>query len=261
MTLGFGLLLALCFFALGAIAASFIGVLVARLNTGQDIIFGRSHCDACGRTLDPLSLVPILSYIALTGRAHCCGARIPWTAPATESLLGALFALAYLTLGLESALAPALVALALLLALVLYDQAHQILPPSLLFAFVPVAALTGYLSAPSIAAFGVSLMYAGAFAFVLALINFASKGRAMGLSDSPLVFGLSLMVGGNAFAGFLYSFWIGAFVGIVILLRLPKDARRGVEVPFAPFLAAGYLLAFFLPWNPFIFAASAFISG
>jgi prepilin signal peptidase PulO-like enzyme (type II secretory pathway) len=30
----------------------------------------------------------------------------------------------------------------------------------------------------------------------------------------------------------------------------------GVEVPFAPFLAAGFLLAYFTAWNPFTLIAT-----
>jgi prepilin signal peptidase PulO-like enzyme (type II secretory pathway) len=73
----------------------------------------------------------------------------------------------------------------------------------------------------------------------------------MGLADSPLSFGLSLLVGPVALTGFVFSFWIGAVVGIVLLLQRPVGSRMGVEVPFAPFLAAGFLLAYFTQWNLF----------
>ena len=76
----------------------------------------------------------------------------------------------------------------------------------------------------------------------------------MGLADAPLAFGLSLLVGPIALSGFIFSFWIGALIGIVVLLRRPVGSRIGSEVPFAPFLAAGFLLAYFTQWNPFIFA-------
>ncbi|MFH1178260.1 MAG: hypothetical protein V1711_00840, partial [bacterium] len=82
------------------------------------------------------------------------------------------------------------------------------------------------------------------------------RGRAMGLADSPLVFGLALLTGDSAFPGFIFSFWIGAVIGILLLARRPRGTRMGVEVPFAPFLAAGFLLAYFTQWNPFAFIAA-----
>lgn len=243
----------LTLFLLGAIIASFIGVLVARINTGQSFLTGRSHCDACDAPLKLLSLVPVVSFMVYGGRAECCGARLSSSAPLTELMLGALFLLSYSTLGLSVALPFVLLSLALLLALVLYDLAHQILPPSLLSMFVVLSAITGFLSASSIRAFSGTLLVAFLIALSLVAVHFFSRGRAMGLADAPFVFGLSLLVGSAAFPGFIFSFWIGAVVGIVLLARRPTGSRMGVEVPFAPFLAAGFLLAYFTQWNPFIF--------
>lgn len=239
------------FFLFGAIIASFIGVVVARLNTGQTLLTGRSRCDACATPLPAYTLVPILSYFASGGRAHCCGARISISAPLTEFLLGGLFVLAYLMLGLVGALPFTLLSISVLLALVLYDLLHQILPPLLLAVFVASAGVTGFLSASSLAVFFTTFLTAFLIASSLALIHFLSRGRAMGLADTPLAFGLALLVGPAAFSGFIFSFWIGAVIGIVVLARRPRGSRMGVEVPFAPFLAAGFLLAYFTQWNPF----------
>jgi len=244
-------------FALGAIIASFVGVVVARLNTGQSFLVGQSRCDACDTPLAPLTLVPVISYVVGKGRARCCGAVLSLFAPLTELLLGGLFAFAYRQLGLTSGFLIMLLALSLLLALVLYDLAHQILPPILLTVFVVASALAGFLTAPSLSAFLDSLFIAALIAFFLALIHFASSGRAMGFSDAPLAFGLALLVGPAAFPGFIFSFWIGAAIGIVLLLQRPARSRMNSEVPFAPFLAAGFLLAYFTQWNPFIFIVAS----
>jgi prepilin signal peptidase PulO-like enzyme (type II secretory pathway) len=247
----------LSLFILGAIIASFVGVVVARLNTGQSYLVGRSRCDMCNASLPPFTLVPIISYITSGGRAHCCGARLSVLSPLTEILLGVLFVLAYFTLGLTVALPFMLLSLSLLLALVLYDLAHQILPFPLLAVFVAASAVTGFSLAPSFTTFLGTLLTAFLIAASLALIHFASRGRAMGLADAPFVFGLSLLTGSAALPGFVFSFWIGAVIGILLLLRRPAGSRMGVEVPFAPFLAAGFLLAYFTQWNPFIFAVAS----
>lgn len=243
-------------FALGAIIASFVGVIVARLNTGESFLTGRSRCDACNEPLSTLSLVPVLSYLSSGGHARCCGAQLSLNSVISELLLGALFATAYLALGAGVALACLLLSLSLLLALVLYDLAHQILPLVLLGLFVVMSGITGFLLASSLGAFIVTLPMAVLMAVALALIHLLSGGRAMGLADTPLVFGLALLVGPAALPGFVFSFWIGAVVGIFILLGRPKGSRMGVEVPFAPYLAAGFLLAYFTQWNPFFFVAA-----
>lgn len=242
-------------FLLGAIIASFIGVVVARLNTGQSVVAGRSRCDACNVPLGALMLVPILSHFAVGGRASCCGARLSPTAPVTELLLGGLFVLSYVKLGFAILLPWVLLAIALLLALVLYDLAHQILPPVLLTAFVVTGAIAGYLAAPDTDAFFLTLSTAFFVGGSLAALHFLSRGRAMGFSDAPLAFGLALLTGAAAIPGFIFSFWIGASIGIIVLARRPRGSRMGVEVPFAPFLAAGFLLAYFTQWNPFALIA------
>ena len=250
------MLIPIALFILGAIVASFIGVLVARLYTGEGYVFGRSRCDACSAVLSPPTMVPVLSYLFSGGRARCCGARISLVAPLTEILLGTLFVLSYYALGLVAALPLFLFSLSLILALVLYDLAHQILPTPLLAVFVCIAALTGFSLAPSVDAFYATLPATFLIAVSLALIHILSRGRYMGLADTPFVFGLSLLVGPAALPGFVFSFWIGACIGIAVLLRRPIGSRMGVEVPFAPFLAAGFLLAYFTQWNPFIFVAT-----
>ncbi len=246
----------LFFFILGAIFASFAGVVVARLYTGQSLVRGRSLCDYCGGALEPSSLVPIVSYVFLRGRARCCGVQLSFASPLTELLLGVLFALAYVKVGFTPGLPFLLGALALLLALVLYDLAHQMLPPVLLVLFIASSAIAGYLLAPSFAGYLETLAVAFLIALFFFLIYLFSRGRAIGFADAPLAFGLALLVGHATFSGLLFSFWIGAIIGIIILAGRPRGSRMGVEVPFAPYLATGFLLAYFTQWNIFTLIAA-----
>ncbi len=64
---------------LGAILGSFIAALAIRWPEGRSVMRGRSACDACGATLTPRELVPVVSYVVQRGRCRRCGARIdPW---------------------------------------------------------------------------------------------------------------------------------------------------------------------------------------
>jgi prepilin signal peptidase PulO-like enzyme (type II secretory pathway) len=249
------ILLGILFFIGGAIVASFVGVLVGRLNTGQSFLVGRSHCDACGALLTPRVLIPIFPLFASRARARCCGARVSMLGPVTEFVLGSLYLLAYIKLGFTLALLFFLIALTMLLALVLYDLAHQILPPVFLWIFIGASAIEWFLTTPSSELLW-SILAPCAITFMLLLIYILSRGRAMGFSDAPLSFGLALLTGPVALSGFVFSFWIGAGIGIIILAKRSRGSRMGVEVPFAPFLAAGFLLAYFTQWNPFALIAA-----
>ncbi len=239
------------FFALGAIVASFVGVVAERLNTGTSIARGRSRCDSCGELLGFPDLVPVLSYLALAGRCRRCRSRVSPLSTLTELALGALFALAYAREGLSLALVLLLAALSALAAIVLYDLRHTVIPPSFLGVFLAASALYALLASPNLRALAATAGTALAVALFLAAFHYLSRGRAMGLSDAPLALALALLAGPLALSGLLYSFWIGAAIGIIVLARAPAGHRMGIEVPFAPYLAAGFLLALFTQWNLF----------
>lgn len=236
---------------LGAILASFVGVLAERLHTGASWANDRSRCDSCSTTLKARDLIPVLSWILSRGTCRTCGVRVPVRHALVEGLSGLIFASAYLTLGASVSLSIFLVAVLILLFIVLYDMRHTIVP------FVPVLVLT-FLAllfrigqAPEPAALGFSLLIAGTIGTVFLAFFVLSNGRAMGLGDAPVALGLSLLVGPfSAISGLLFSFWIGALYGIVVLVTTPKGHRMGIEVPFVPFLALGFLLAYFTGWNP-----------
>jgi len=60
----------------GALIGSFLATAAIRWPEGRSAASGRSRCDACGRTLAPWELVPLLSAALSHGRCRRCGARI-----------------------------------------------------------------------------------------------------------------------------------------------------------------------------------------
>jgi leader peptidase (prepilin peptidase)/N-methyltransferase len=196
-------------------------------------------------------MVPVLSWLYFRGTCRGCGVRIPYGYLALEIALALLFLGAYGTTGLTLALVPLLAAFFMLAVIVVYDLKHLIVPSlfsSLLILFSFAYALLAFRDTSE---FGLVLLQAGIIALVLFLFYALSRGRIMGLGDTPVVFALALLTGHVALSGLVFSFWIGALVGIGILLARPRGSRMMVEVPFVPFLAAGHLLAFFTQWNPF----------
>jgi leader peptidase (prepilin peptidase) / N-methyltransferase len=63
---------------------SFLGVLVRRLPEGRPIAAARSACEACGHTLGPLEMIPLVSFAWQRGRCRHCGAAIDAAHPAIE---------------------------------------------------------------------------------------------------------------------------------------------------------------------------------
>ena len=244
------------FTVLGAVIGSFAGVVAERLNTGESWVRDRSRCNSCARELGVFDLVPILSWLVAFGRCRSCGSKITGLYLIVEAALALVFYFAYTTLGLSLALLFFLSAVSTLTVIVLYDLRHTVVPPgpSVLFGLLSL----GYalITMQSLESFGFTLACAGVVGLCFFMAYFLSRGRVMGLGDAPIAFSLSLLAAGHVIPGILFSFWIGGVVGIAILVTRPKGHRMGIEVPFVPFLAAGFLLAFFTSWNPLALVTS-----
>lgn len=244
------MLLTVGFFFLGAILASFTCVIAERIYTGQSWLRGRSRCNSCRRQLNALDLVPVFSLLISRGRCRTCHSRIPFIYSVFEGSLGGLFAVSYLTLGLTLTLPVFLAALVALFFIVMYDLRHTIVPWGSVIIFGALALLFAVMQITSAQAFGITVLVAAGISLFFFLLHALSRGRWMGLGDAPVALALSLLVGGAAIPGLLFSFWIGAAIGILILVMRRGGPTMGIELPFVPFLALGYLLAFFTQWNP-----------
>ncbi|MES2225689.1 MAG: prepilin peptidase [Patescibacteria group bacterium] len=238
---------------LGAICASFVGVVAERAYTGQSWKRGRSRCNSCRQSLGARDLLPAVSWFAYRGRCRMCRSKVPVRYAVSEIALAALFVLSYLHLGLGLPLVLFLSFLCVLSFVVIYDLHHHIVPLPASALLILIALAYMLTTASTIAHLEFTLLVAALVALFFFSLYFFSRGRAMGLGDTPVAFALSLLSGSTAIAGLFFSFWVGAVIGIAILVSRPGGPRMGIEVPFVPFLAIGFLLAFFTQWNPLPF--------
>lgn len=244
------LLFSIAITALGAILGSFIGVVAERVHTGQSWSHGRSKCNSCARHLTARDLVPVLSYLVSRGTCTSCGSRVPVTYLLLEATMAGLFLVSYLTIGLSFVLPVFLIALTTLAFIVVYDLRHTVVPVVASNLLMVLGLIAAVLTFGLTSELGVALIVAGAIGAGFYLLHVCSRGRAMGLGDTPVALGLSLLCAPYAYGGLLLSFWIGAVIGIIILVLQRGGPRMGIEVPFVPFLAVGYLVAYFFAWNP-----------
>lgn len=274
--------------AFGFIIGSFLNVVVLRYNTGRSLQ-GRSACFSCTSVLAWYELIPIGSYLVQFGRCRNCDARISSQYPAVELLTGVLFLLLHLkffsgVLSLSYALSFLLYALitCLLVAILVYDIRHKIIPTGLVYgaaalalsaSFVDFAALT--FKIPSVLQIAAGPLVALPFA----LLWFTSHGRWMGLGDAKIALVIGWLVGlTQGFSAVLLAFWSGAFVSVallslsylqkgllkrssligagnsLLLQRLPVLTMKS-EVPFAPFLILSLWTVFFAGFDLFSYLA------
>ena len=76
---------------LGLCMGSFLNCLAWRLVHGESVLKGRSHCDACGHTLAPRDLVPLVSFLATQGKCRYCGKKLSPTHLVAELSTAAVY--------------------------------------------------------------------------------------------------------------------------------------------------------------------------
>ncbi|SFP73971.1 prepilin peptidase [Salibacterium halotolerans] len=230
----------------GLVLGSFFNVVGTRIPQGASIIRPRSHCPSCGTTLQAPDLIPVFSYLFLKGRCRYCRTRIPAFYPVMEAVSGILFAAAWLRWGAAWDTAAALILLSLLLIITVSDWTAMLIPDKVLLFFLPIIAVLRWSAAPldswwdplAGAALGFSL---------LLLIAIVSKG-GMGGGDIKLFAVLGFFFGWQQLLpAFFLSVATGALLGGFGLLM--GAVKRGVPMPFGPFIAAGSVLTLFFGEN------------
>lgn len=234
-------------FIFGAVLGSFLNVVLLRKNTGESFIYGDSRCFSCNQKLKWYEMIPILSFALLRARCGHCGSRISWQYALVELLTG------FMALSIYSkfyAFKPTVfyfAAFSSLFLIALYDFRNKIIDSHFLYIF-------GFLGVYEWIS---RWLWGGGFIFKDLLSSFfiafffyllwrLSRGTWMGRGDSNLAIFLGLFLGfpQNIFM-LVLAFWIGAIVGITLLLMGNGRFNIKSEIPFGPFLA----LATFIVWD------------
>jgi len=249
-------LLTIIFFVLGLIIGSFLNVVIFRFNT-QRSFGGRSGCMTCQNTLSWYELIPLISFLVLNGRCRNCKAKISMQYPVIELISGLIFAGIFLkfqdiffldTLVFSISYAYYVTMFSILLVIAVYDFKHKIIPDTLSFIFGIITFIglffftnfVFYPHIPSILEFLSGVFLALPFAFLWLI----SKGTWMGLGDAKLALGLGWLLGfSSLLSGAVVAFWSGAIISLILLV-FSKKYKIKSEIPFAPFLVLGVLIAF-----------------
>lgn len=217
--------------ALGLAVGSFIAALSWRLPRGISVATGRSKCPKCGKTITWYDNFPLLSYIALAGKCRYCKKKISIRYPLIEAATAAIFALTYLKLPTVNLLY-FLPIFSIVLAILVIDYEHMIIPDELVFVGLIIA----------LTAFSYSYLFAGLLAALFLLfLHLATRGRGMGPGDVKLAILLGTVAGPLSTVVWMFlAFVIGALAGIALILG--KRVKFGQHISFGPFMIIGFFL-------------------
>ncbi len=247
------ILLTIIIFCVGAMLGSFLGVALDRYNTGRSM-GGRSICFTCNKKLGPHELIPILSYMIQGGKCRGCKAKVSFEYVLIEVLTGLTAVLIFFKFwGTFSSHTPfdffAMIALytlifSFLIVIVFYDARHLVIPDGFVFAFITFS-FFGMFFLRDVSLFQdilAGIFICAPFAFMWAL----SGGKWMGFGDVKLSLGMGWLLGlSSGVAALLISFWLGAIIGILLMVFRGEKYRMKSQLPFGPFLVLGTYIAFF----------------
>jgi leader peptidase (prepilin peptidase) / N-methyltransferase len=229
---------------LGAVVGSFLNVIADRVPRGESIIAPASHCDACGRRLSPLEMIPLLSYLWLHGRCRTCAAPIGRRVPLLEVTAAVLGVLSVRLFGPTFLALLGAIFLWLFLVLSVIDIERCIVPRSIVIgglvlalAVSPVWLVTGL---PGAILGGLVSGLPYALLYVIAG-RIYGRGKGLGLGDVWAATLMGVVTGFPWVVLALLTAAISAAVTAIALLASGRMTRRN-ELPTVPFFGLGTLV-------------------
>ncbi|MCA9349784.1 prepilin peptidase [Candidatus Saccharibacteria bacterium] len=234
---------------LASIFASFFVTLGMRVNQYiaknqpidyYQLLFGRSHCNACQSSLNPIQLIPIVGLGFYRGQCPKCKQKISWSSVGWEIvyIVGFTSLVAYQSYQFDLELALDLVFFSFAYVGVITDWYYRLLPDFVLRIVVVVGLLEFGLSRPAVD----SVLWQLATIGSLILINRFTKERLLGKGDLWLVVGINLSLAGiRLMIAYLAAIYLATIVGLVGIVTRKLNLKSSIA--FGPFLVLGWWIA------------------
>lgn len=229
-------------FYFGAIWGSFFYTLALRFSeepAAFSLLFERSKCPSCGNPIRWIFLIPLFGYFFSQRRCAYCGVSISPMYPLMEIAFGLIAVFMAHRFGIGIAALNYFLISSLAVSIAIADIKTMTIPSALVYPLFVVSAYPAFqnYSVSALESLG-GMILLGVFFFTLLLIFPGSFGGG----DIRFAAALGLATGLRLSVVLLETALIsGAVVGILYGLISKKGIR--IKIPFAPFLAAGLLVA------------------
>ncbi len=222
----------------GLIIGSFLNVCIYRLPKKISVAKGRSYCPKCEKTLTPLMLIPVLSYIFLRGKCGHCAEKISPRYAAVEIITAILFAICGYIYGimlLELAVIYAIFFAVLVVIAFIDIDTMEI--PDRLHLIIAILAIPKMIIYPE----EIVAMLIGAVAISVPMAVLAVVTGGFGGADIKLMAAAGLLIGTNGIVmSFLFAVIIMGSLGMILIIRKILFKREYTsKVAFCPALAIG----------------------
>ncbi len=238
---------------LGMLAGSFLNAWICRMEARESILKVRSRCPKCGKKLNFLELLPVISYLAQKGRCRACRWRIPiqyllvelvsgflfgfiaWRYGFGEAGFGAEGCLLFLGSCLPWAAFRDMLFVSPLIVLFIFDLKHGLIPDRVVLPAAVLAVILNFFAGQPILYLLLAMGAGGGFF----LIQYAvSRGKWIGAGDIRLGVMMGAMLGWPLIAiGIFVSYILGSVVSLG-LVATRKAVWKGA-IPLGTFLSVG----------------------
>lgn len=243
--MGMGMIAVIFVAIFGLVAGSFLNVCIYRLPVDESIVFPSSHCPKCGNKLSFFDLIPVLSYIFLSGRCRYCKKEISIIYPIVESLACFVSVILFLKFGLSLNFVFNLMFSYGLIVLFFSDLKTQIMPDQINYFLIATGILYSLLLKDIFSSIaGVILCFAVMYSIYL-LGKAIYKREAIGGGDIKFAVALGAFFGWKlGLLSIFLSYLIGCVYSLILLgLKLRTKEQ---EIPFGPAMVlAAYVVMFF----------------
>lgn len=224
-------------FLFGIVIGSFLNVCIFRIPNKEDIVKTGSHCMSCGYRLKWYDMIPVASFLALRGKCRKCGAKLSVQYPLIEAANGILYVCIVWTGGLSiESLLYCLMASALLVLSVIDFRTYEI-PFGINLFILALGLIRAATDLEHILNYLIGLL---AVSVVLAVLYYATGGRAIGGGDVKLMAACGLLLGWKLI---ILAFLLGCVLGAVIHVIRMKVSGEGRVLAMGPYLSLGVLIA------------------
>jgi len=251
-------------FLLGSCVGSFLNVIFYRFPLGKSIIFSQSACTSCNSKIQFRDLVPIFSWIFLSGECRFCKSRISVTYPLIELIT----ALSWLSICLLNPVytqefVPNLAyifncfLISLVIIIIYFDFNYLWIPKfgldlllSLGIIFTILKLILGVSNGNIIFfSFICYFLFYYAFEFIRKFGKYIYKKDVLGKGDSYIIASNSILIGikGNLMALFI-SFVLASFIEVLVRFVF-KRSINAKEFALGPYLLIGFLTIWIFGFN------------
>jgi len=221
----------------GITIGSFLNVCIYRIPKGENIALVRSHCMTCGYQLRWFDLIPLFSWIALRGRCRKCKTPISKQYPIIEAANGVIYVITFLVHGLSVESAIYCLMFSALLALSVIDFRTYEIPLGFNVFILALGLVHLGLDFSNWRHYVIGLLSVSIF---LAILYYASNGRAIGGGDVKLMGAAGLLLGWKLI---ILAFFLGCIFGSVIHIARMKISKAEHVLAMGPYLSAGIFLS------------------